>query len=312
MFTLAHLSDTHLGPLPRARLREYFGAGNRKRLLGRLSWSLNRSRVHLSAVVDALRADVRAQAPDHVAITGDLINISLEKEFENALRWLNDFGAADWISVIPGNHDAYVPLPYDRAAGLWSSYMSDDQAASSGGGTEPFPYVRRRGPVALIGLSTAVPSPPGFATGRLGTAQIDRLDSCLGQLAGETSPPFRVVLIHHPPLAGQNRNRKKLLDLDDLEPVLRRHGAELVLHGHNHRDMCQWYRGASNPVPVLGVPSASAGLVFHNKPCAQYNLYAIGRTGGAWSCRVTVRGFDPDTRDFTMIRQFDLAPAAPA
>jgi hypothetical protein len=40
----------------------------------------------------------------------------------------------------------------------------------------PFPFVRRRGPLALIGVSSAVPTPPLMATGRLGRAQLDALD----------------------------------------------------------------------------------------------------------------------------------------
>ena len=41
-FTLAHLSDPHLPPLPQARLRDLAG----KRVLGYLNWTRNRHKYH--------------------------------------------------------------------------------------------------------------------------------------------------------------------------------------------------------------------------------------------------------------------------
>src|SRR5438445_268944 len=75
-FTLAHLSDPHLPPLPAARLRDLAS----KRALGYLNWTRNRHKYHRREVLDALVADIRAQAPDHIAVTGDLVNLALEAE----------------------------------------------------------------------------------------------------------------------------------------------------------------------------------------------------------------------------------------
>src|SRR5512144_798727 len=60
-FTLAHLSDPHLPPLPAARLRDLAS----KRALGYLNWTRNRHNDRRRAVLDALVADVGAQQPDH-------------------------------------------------------------------------------------------------------------------------------------------------------------------------------------------------------------------------------------------------------
>ena len=46
--------------------------------------------------------------------------------------------------------------------------MCGDGADSGRTESDTFPFLRRRGPVALIGMSTAVATPPTFATGRLG------------------------------------------------------------------------------------------------------------------------------------------------
>ena len=54
---------------------------------------------------------------------------------------------------------------------------------------ETFPFVRVRGEVALIGLSTATPTGPLMASGHLGARQIDALAAILRQTgATETSP----------------------------------------------------------------------------------------------------------------------------
>ncbi len=103
-FTLAHLSDPHLPPLPKPRLIELAG----KRALGYVNWTRNRHKYQRREVLDALVADVQAQTPDHIAVTGDLVNLALEAEFAPARAWLDGVGPPDRVTTIPGNHDAYV------------------------------------------------------------------------------------------------------------------------------------------------------------------------------------------------------------
>ena len=111
-FTLAHLSDPHLAPLPAPRLRELAG----KRALGYLNWTRNAHKIHRREVLDALVADMRAQRPDHIAVTGDLVNIALEAEFAPARAWLESVGTPEHVTVVPGNHDAYVRATQHRFA----------------------------------------------------------------------------------------------------------------------------------------------------------------------------------------------------
>ncbi len=310
MFVLAHLSDTHIAPLPRVALGDVFGLRKIKRLTGLASWKLSRRSIHRREVLDALRRDLVEQAPDHVVLTGDLVNISLPEEFSSAREWLQAFGKPDWISVIPGNHDAYVHVPWDRSLGQWQAYMSDERAGTGPGGGPArarFPYVRRRGDILIAGLSSAVVTPPFYASGRLGPDQLDRLRVILEQAAGERPAPLRVVLVHHPPLTGLNTARKALEDAAAFEAVMRRTGAGLILHGHNHRDMVTWFNGAAGPIPVVGVASASAGIVHHGRPLARYNLYRIARKANKWSIQVTERGLDQPPGAFKTIRRYPLA-----
>ena len=281
MFTLAHLSDPHLAPLPAPRWSQLAS----KRLFGFLNWQRKRRRVHQRGTLDRVVADLLAQSPDHIALTGDLVNIALPDEFAAARKWIAELGSPERVSIVPGNHDAYVPAALGHAAASWGDYMRANE------NTEPeWPFVRRRTGVALIGLSTAIASPPLLATGRLGTAQLARSADLLTELGGEGL--FRVVLMHHPPESEPRRHRERLLDAIAFRNVLARAGAELVLHGHEHVHSVTWLDGPEGRIPAVGVPSASAAVGGHWQPAA-YNLFRVSGTLKAWRCEMITRGFAP-------------------
>jgi 3',5'-cyclic AMP phosphodiesterase CpdA len=281
-FALAHLSDPHLAPLPAPGLRELAG----KRALGYLNWTRNRHKVHRRDVLDALVADMQLLRPDHIAITGDLVNIGLEAEFAPARAWLESVGAPEHVTVVPGNHDAYVRAAQNRSAAIWRDYLRGDGASTASPVT--FPFLRRRGPLALVGVSSAVPTPPLMATGWLGHAQLDALDAVLAQLS--TEQLFRVLLIHHPLRSEKGSRHKRLTDSGELHALLKRHGVELILHGHDHIHSTMWFDGPRGRIPAIGVPSASAVAHGHT-PAAAYNLFSIAREGEKWRCEQVVRGF---------------------
>jgi 3',5'-cyclic AMP phosphodiesterase CpdA len=292
-YTLAHLSDPHLPPLPAPRLRDLAG----KRALGYLNWKRNRRKFHRRDVLDALVSDIRKQAPDHIAVTGDLVNLALEAEFAPARAWLESIGASDRVTVVPGNHDAYVRSTQHRFSETLGHYLGGDDAAD---GDAPFPFLRRRGPLALIGVSSAVPTAPLMATGWLGRTQYDALERILTRLSAE--PAFRVLLIHHP-LRSTSR-AKRLTDSDQLLALLKRHGVELILHGHDHRHSTMWFDGPNGKIPAIGAPSASA-IAHGRSPAAAYNLFSIERDGDAWRCEQTVRGVG-DALGVEQLRQVRL------
>jgi 3',5'-cyclic AMP phosphodiesterase CpdA len=292
-FTLAHLSDPHLAPVPRPRLSELAG----KRALGYLNWTRNRHKFHRRDVLDTLVSDMLAQTPDHIAITGDLVNLALEAEFAPSRAWLESVGTPDRVTVIPGNHDAYVRSTRHHFAESWSNYIAGDDNSDPGAA---FPAVRRRGPVALISVSSAVPTAPLMATGRLGHRQLEGLAQILGKFSGEEA--FRVLLIHHP-LRSKART-KRLTDSPEVLALLQQHGVELVLHGHDHIHSTTWIEGPKRSIPVIGVPSASA-LAHGRHPAAAYNIFSIERDGAAWRCQQIVRGIDEAHR-VRQIRQIRL------
>jgi 3',5'-cyclic AMP phosphodiesterase CpdA len=290
MFRLAHISDPHLGSLPRPRLLELAG----KRALGFFNWHRKRRALHQEEVLAELILDMRNFKPDHLAITGDLIVISLEREFKPAREWLETLGTPHDVTVVPGNHDAYVGATASHSGTHWGEFMSNDAVAVLVGQEISYPFVRRRGPVALIGLSTAVPTLPFMATGELGEEQLARFSRTMAGLKNE--PLFRVVLIHHPPKSRPQTYFRRLTDARKFRAVLAEHGAELVIHGHNHEHSLIWLDGPQKPIPAFCVPSASSPA--HSEETAGYNIYEIEGEPGAWRCTAIMRALRPDGSGF--------------
>jgi 3',5'-cyclic AMP phosphodiesterase CpdA len=150
--------------------------------------------------------------------------------------------------------------------------------------------VRRRGAIALIALSSAEPTGPFMATGELGKEQLSRFAAALQENRGM----FRVVLIHHPPVSPPNRYLRRLTDAAEFRQVLAEHGAELVLHGHDHCRSIVWLDGPGTTIPTVGVPSASARVPHGHEDAGGYNLFRIDGTAGGWHCEMMARGCGAD------------------
>lgn len=289
MFKLAHLSDIHLSPIPHARRRDLLS----KRIIGYVNWHRGRKLVHRREILDRLTHDMIRRMPDHIAVTGDLVNLGLPEEFKRAAEWLEELGSPDDVTAIPGNHDAYVRLNPERSTGLWERYMESNPAGEALFPTPPrgFPFVRRYGDVALIALSSAIPTMPFLAAGRIGSTQRKSFAEALTEIG--KLDLFRVVLIHHPPIPGLAPWRRALRDRDKIKKILVDCGAELVLHGHNHEPSVEQLKTASGLCSVVGVPSASEAME-DGEPAAGYNEYCISRAENGWHCQMAAWTVDED------------------
>ncbi len=295
MFTLAHLSDAHLAPLPQPTLPQLLG----KRITGYLNWQRKRQFVHRAEVLDALVADLKAAAPDHIAVVGDLANIALPGEFVHGRELLQSLGAPGDVTVVPGNHDVYVREGAELAQRHWGAFMRGDDARPG------FPFVRRRRAVALVGVSTAVPTAPFMATGWIGPRQMSAMKLHLEALG--RAGVFRVVLMHHPAVTPAPRH-KRLIDAAEFLGAIRDSGAELVLHGHDHRHALVALDGPHGHIPCVGVPSASAAPGTDHDAAA-YNLYRIEGDANAWRCEVISRGFKVGSDGVVELGRRNLSPA---
>ena len=289
-FTLAHLSDVHLGPLPRPRSTDLLG----KRMLGFINWQ-RRRRQYSRIFLDRLMSDLAEQRPDHIAITGDLVNIALPEEFRLARAWLETIGSPETVTVVPGNHDAYVRLRRDPGLKRWDDYMRGNWESGRliFAPEHGFPFVKRLGEVALIGLSSAVPTMPLMASGRLGPRQLATMGLALDALREEQL--CRVILVHHPPLPGMSPWKSALHDARAAQSALIQHGAELVLHGHAHRDSITPLLTPQGPLFVVGVASASSAFRRIGR-VARYNLFTFLKTNAGWRIHMRSRSFGEDGR----------------
>lgn len=297
MSTLAHLSDLHATPVRVDRVGEFLN----KRALGLISWKLHQRRVHRPEVIGALLRDLKTQRPGHVVVTGDLTNAALEEGFVAIARGLRFIGGPEWITVVPGNHDAYVPIPASRSWNHWAEYMVSDEAVfDTSVLLRDFPTLRVRDGLALVGICSARPSGFLLATGTVGEDQLARLESLLGELRKREL--CRVVLSHYPPTNRGLSWRRRLTDSAALREVLACSGAELVLHGHRHRACFDTVPGPEGPIPVVGVRSASDVGAKKNRR-AQYHIYDIrerGRGNGQsrFRIRLELRGWDAGAQRF--------------
>lgn len=277
-FTLAQFSDVHLSPFQGFGPRYW----NTKRALGYLNWQRRRRRTHSTIVANQLVSDALALNADHIAVTGDLINLGLPAEYLAAEAWLREVGPPDKVTVVPGNHDIYSALRGDVGVMRWASYMGGDAA------TLAFPFLRRVGPLAIIGLNSAIETRPFHASGRLGAEQIDITADLLSR--HDDRDIARVVLIHHPPLAELATSRRGLQDAAPFARMLKARGAELVLHGHNHRSGTTWLETNGPPIPIVSAASASAALPHGEEPLGRYNLFTFFASPKGWRIRHTERG----------------------
>ena len=297
MFRLAHLSDIHLGPLPELSFRELAS----KRVTGWYNWQRNRRRMMFGDTLSDLVLDLQAEDPDHIAVTGDLVNLATKKETVASGLWLRDLGTPQRVSLVPGNHDAYVPGALKRSYREWQPYMTGDAPLNST--DKSFPYMRIRENVAILGVSTAEATAPFFATGTFNRGQALRLAKML-----ETARAlglFRGVLIHHPPISGATSWHKRLIGKQFFSKVMREVGAELVLHGHTHLDTLYWLKGPEKQIPVVGVPSASQAPGSKN-PASRYNLFEITGGPSTWTLIQRERGICEDKPGIGWVRQREL------
>lgn len=277
--SFAHLSDPHLPLTDGATIKQLMT----KRLLGFQSWHRKRHLMHRPEVLAAMLADIQQAAPDHIMISGDLVNIALPSEFAAARAWLETVGPPQDVTVMPGNHDAYVAVPMGEGIGQWTPWMIGDDATEVS-----FPFVRQRGPVAFVMLSTATPTPPFLASGTLGETQLQKTADLLSDLKHQDV--FRVVVLHHPPEDRPTKPRKALRDKAALREIIAKTGAELVLHGHQHHSHFGLIDGPAGKIPVLGVPSASMVVNPPKGEAARWNMIDVTRKDSCWRLAVHARG----------------------
>ena len=290
---LAHCSDLHLLSLDGAKVLDFAN----KRWIGGMNLIMNRGRHHKSEIFESMVEDLNAQKVDQILVTGDITNLALDEEFRFARTLFDrlELGPED-VTVLPGNHDAYVQAGAAYFANHFGDFYASDEEYRHESGAE-WPSIRRRGPVALFSLSTSLQTPWFTAYGVIGDEQLDRLRAALADPRFDDA--LRLVSIHHSPLEPRARSRiRGLKDRAKFYQLLEDAGAELVLHGHEHVDLTGQLPGPMGPIPVRGVVSGTydAGDAAAHKR-ARYRIFEVSDTCEPGSrpqvVSETVRAWDP-------------------
>jgi 3',5'-cyclic AMP phosphodiesterase CpdA len=176
-------------------------------------------------VVAALLAEIRADPPDLVAISGDLTQNALYREYAAARAFIDQLGAP--ALVVPGNHDLTPYWLLERFTAPYARWHATIAAE-----IEP---TWQNGAVAVLGINSTRPAGLHYdwSRGRLTRKRLARLIARLDAL-----PPglTKLVVTHHPllPPPGEKwipvtGGAKRAM------AAFAQHGVQLVLAGHLHR-----------------------------------------------------------------------------
>jgi len=278
MFRIAHVSDLHVLSHTGAEWRSIVF---NKRVTGYANLLLRRGRVHRRDYLEAVLA-AAAKNADQVVVTGDITNLALESEYDEARELLDSVARSVEVTVVPGNHDIYLPsVSHERRFGhhFGDFLQSDLPELVRDLPAGPYPCVKLRGPAAIIALSTGVPRPPFIAAGYLGDRQLDAFAAILAH--PEVARRMPVILLHHPPVDARNRVaqlRDGLVDGAALRRELAHLARGLVLFGHLHFRVRCALATTSGSIDVI---SASGAALDHPDPSvrAGFNLYEIDDDG---------------------------------
>jgi 3',5'-cyclic AMP phosphodiesterase CpdA len=139
-----------------------------------------------------------------------------------------------------------------------------------------------------------------MATGELGGGQAAALASRLIALGRQGM--FRVVLIHHAPVSKGTDWHRRLVDRDLFAKAIAEAGAELILHGHNHKTSLMSLPGRDGDVPVVGVAAASV-MPHSGKPGGSYCLFSIEEGADGFTCDLVERAVVDDAGTVATLKE---------
>lgn len=251
---------------------------------------------HDEKLAAGLAADIDAQHPDLVVISGDFTQIGSRTEFIAARAFLDRLTAP--FFAVPGNHDVpavNVMRRFFDPYGYYRRYVTPDLE----------PFVELDG-VAVAGIRTVRRIRPGldWAQGTIGKRQVAELERRFSRASPDA---VKVVVAHHPLLIPEGPMQKPMRRVDNADRALEafaRLGVRLVLSGHFHLSYVRRHEhpgaireGApvgpreSAVAPILVAQSSSTiSTRLRGEPNA-YNLVDI--TGGVIA--ITVREWRGDT-----------------
>jgi 3',5'-cyclic AMP phosphodiesterase CpdA len=222
---IAHLSDVHMlesGPV--ASILE--GLAIRFVSAGRAVDAPGRAR----KLAQGLAAAVKGGA-DHVVVSGDLTEVGSPMQFEAFAQVLHDSGiAAENVTLVPGNHDAY------SSGDAWKHALDGPLRAYRPTAADEPGKVVERGDVVLLPVDVSCMQPITRSAGELSPEAAEALEARFRDPG--LAKKALVVVQHHHPFAHERSSWQWFDGLRGsarlMESLARRAHVQL-LHGHLHK-----------------------------------------------------------------------------
>lgn len=267
-YSLVHLSDLHCPSM--GRIKPWLLIN--KRATGYYNWWKTRSSYHLESELNFNIEHIHALKPQHILCSGDLTNLGTQAEQVLMLDWLKMMGKPDDVSLVLGNHDAYLLGNYKKANQIWKAYISGEQSHENPPFIKSLQYNDNR-KIVVFKVNSAIVTHVFSARGRVGQAQIKRLKEAFDRY--ESANYFKIVMLHHPPIAGTTSIFRELIDKTQMQDLLEHCSPHLVVYGHNHKHQLTQLQGNQHLIPVIGVRSASLSHGHGKHEASGFNRYQV-------------------------------------
>jgi 3',5'-cyclic AMP phosphodiesterase CpdA len=247
--TFLHISDLHFP----TKLSIF--ALKKKMYLGYYNFTFRRRHKHPKEIFEALLHFAQSKPFDGVLITGDLTNVSAEKEFETAKELLSPI-LTEKTLVVPGNHDRYTQHalePTDLFIKHFANYIGENVSTQKG------VYLRHKvlSGINFLSWDSNEPTSLTEASGKITEETLRETERFLI----EKKIDRYILLCHHPVWNPPNKHESrghKMTDREGLVKWLNDHPPLLYLHGHHHSN---WLKLAGEDTKFAILNSASSTRV---------------------------------------------------
>ncbi len=239
---IIHISDLHLP----TKLRVFSLLG--KSLIGYLNFHFRRRKLHPIDVIKEIMIHINNSNYDILVISGDITNISHEKEFSEAKKILSPILNKKTF-IIPGNHDRYSEKNIHLFEKYFGEFLGEDILDNG------YSKIKILEDKIFLGLDSNSPTPIANASGKI---DLEILNKSLDILKKNHSSK-KIILVCHHPIWNDPRHEEsiyhKMTNRDEVVQVLKEKKIHLYLHGHAHTN---WVKLEDEKIPFTIINSASS------------------------------------------------------
>ena len=263
--TIIHISDLHFHTYPR-NIKEY----KSKRILGMGNLFFRRASQYPLQRAKLLVEQINQMKWDHLVISGDLTQLSLEFEFSLARETLEPLlKDPERVTIIPGNHDRYISE--SGATDYYKQYFGRFF------GCEEIHVRKINSSWVIAGWDSTHPNDWLTASGTVRRSTLQATENLLSSFPEKT----RFIIVNHYPLTfPEDWKVDHFHELYNLVPVrnwiLRQPKIRLYLHGHIHRNWQPRLTRDSSPELLLVNSASSTSRLYPGQKSSFHKIELAG------------------------------------